>query len=72
MMLTTQPFFLPGIEDPHEAKSSAFGAFGIFIFTFLLSGYGIYYDNQKKAEVGGIEPEAEYHLATGDVPNYGT
>lgn len=69
-MVSSQPFFIAGIEDPEEARTSAFGAFAIFIVTFLLSALGIWYDAQNKAEPA--EPESEYQLSTGDVPNYGT
>lgn len=78
-MLSTQPFFIGGIEDSEEAKSSAFGACGIFAFTFAASVLGIWYDNQNKSDVvvsssaanGNGGGESEYHLAQGDFPNYG-
>ena len=69
-MVSSQPFFIAGIEDAEEARASAFGAFAIFIVTFLLSAIGIWYDSQYKSEP--VEPESEYHLSTGEVPNYGT
>mmetsp|Transcript_21168 Transcript_21168/g.44250 ORF Transcript_21168/g.44250 Transcript_21168/m.44250 type:complete len:105 (-) Transcript_21168:342-656(-) len=37
MMLVKQPFFIGGIEDVDVAKSSAFGASGMFLFTFVVS-----------------------------------
>mmetsp|Transcript_6139 Transcript_6139/g.13592 ORF Transcript_6139/g.13592 Transcript_6139/m.13592 type:complete len:84 (+) Transcript_6139:292-543(+) len=37
MMLVKQPFFIGGIEDVDVAKSSAFGAAGMFLFTFVVS-----------------------------------
>mmetsp|Transcript_5259 Transcript_5259/g.14202 ORF Transcript_5259/g.14202 Transcript_5259/m.14202 type:complete len:99 (-) Transcript_5259:529-825(-) len=68
MMLTTQPFFIGGIEEVDHAKESAFGAFGTFIFTFIVSVIGIWYDSQNKAEE---MEEGDYQLGGGDVPNYG-
>lgn len=74
-MLKTQPFFIAGIEDYDEATSSAFGAMAMFIVTFVSSLLGLWYDSQNK-EVDTVdcsgEPEAEYHLSTGDAPTYGT
>jgi hypothetical protein len=72
-MITTQPFFIAGIEDPEEARASAFGAFGMFIFTFILSAMGMWYDSQNKQEPieAGENGETEYQR-TGDFPNYGT
>lgn len=32
-----QPFFILGIDDVEKAKGSAFGAAGMFFFTFLVS-----------------------------------
>jgi hypothetical protein len=37
MMLTYQPFFVGGIDDPKAATSNAYGAMAMFIFTFLVS-----------------------------------
>ena len=70
VMLSTQPFFVPGIEDPDQAKANAFGALGMFIFTFGLSAFGIWYDAQNKVET--TEIETEYQLSPGDMPTYGT
>jgi hypothetical protein len=73
-MITTQPFFIAGIEDPEEARASAVGAFAMFVFTFVCSGLGIWYDSQNKQEPleSGENGEAEYQLSgTGDFPNYG-
>lgn len=69
-MISSQPFFIAGIEDADNAKSSAFGAFGMFSFTFILSALGIWHDSQNKAQP--LESEGEYALATDEVPNYGT
>ena len=35
ILLMKQPFLIAGIEDVERAKSNAFGAAGIFFFTFL-------------------------------------
>jgi hypothetical protein len=37
IMLVKQPFFIGGIESVEDAKGSAFGAAGMFFFTFLAS-----------------------------------
>ena len=37
VMLSAQPFFISGIEDLEEAKSSAFGALLTFCATFAIS-----------------------------------
>lgn len=81
-MLQVQPFFIGGIEDPDEARNSAFGAMAMFIVTFSASLAGIWYDSNHKPEktTGGAgagaegddEPEAEYQLAQDNVPSYGT
>ena len=79
-MLSTQPFFIAGIEDEEKARSSAFGAMGCFIVTFLLSVAGIWYDSGSKGGDDGIDtsvtngyqPESEYQLQTDNVPSYGT
>lgn len=36
-MIQTQPFYIAGLKDIEKCKSSAFGAMGCFIFTFLAS-----------------------------------
>lgn len=74
VMIQTQPFFIAGIEDYDEAKSSAFGAMAMFVVTFVASLLGMWYDSQNKIEeTAPLDgPEAEYHLSTGDVPTYGT
>ena len=36
-MLVKQPFFIGGIEDVEEAKGSAFGAAGMFLFIFVVA-----------------------------------
>lgn len=69
-MISKQPFFIAGIEDEAVAKSSAFGAMGMFLFTFCASIFGIWYDSSKK--VTADETEATYQLATDIMPKYGT
>jgi hypothetical protein len=73
-MLTTQPFFITGIDDVEEAKSSAFGAFLMFMVTFCLSAAGMFYDAQFKPDpVDGTENgEGGYQLANDNFPSYGT
>lgn len=71
-MITTQPFYIAGIENPEEAKTSAFGACGMFAFTFVASMLGIWYDSQNKSySVESENGETGYQLAQGDYPNYG-
>jgi hypothetical protein len=75
VMITTQPFFIGGIEDADKAQKSAFGAMAMFIVTFAASMAGIWYDSSSKPEpstTGMDGPEAEYQLAQGDTPTYGT
>eukprot|EP00527_Entomoneis_sp_CCMP2396_P009628 CAMPEP_0198136682 /NCGR_PEP_ID=MMETSP1443-20131203/305_1 /TAXON_ID=186043 /ORGANISM="Entomoneis sp., Strain CCMP2396" /LENGTH=102 /DNA_ID=CAMNT_0043797941 /DNA_START=157 /DNA_END=465 /DNA_ORIENTATION=- len=73
VMLQTQPFFVGGIEDYDQAKSSAFGAAAMFLFCFVASVIGIYQDSGSKetADSNGTNGETEYQLAS-DVPTYGT
>jgi len=43
----------------------------MFVFTFFVSAYGIYYDNQKKADQ--VESPDGYQLNSGGVPaQYGS
>ena len=60
-MITTQPFFIAGIEDVDQAQKSAFGAMAMFIVTFAASMAGIWYDSSSKPEpaTGDGGPEAE-------------
>lgn len=74
VLITTQPFYLAGIEDVEKAQGSAYGATGMFLFTFLASIGGIWFDSMQKIEpvANGTDPEAEYHLSH-DIPtSYGT
>jgi hypothetical protein len=74
-MFTTQPFYIAGVEDPDVAKSSAFGACGIFAFTFVASILGLWYDSQNKSSSmleDGVESLAGYQLARdNNFPSYG-
>jgi hypothetical protein len=70
VLIQTQPFFIAGIEDPEEARSSAFGAMGMFLFTFLASMFGIWYDSKSKPE--SIDEDTDYHLSSDNVQTYGT
>jgi hypothetical protein len=74
-LVSTQPFFIAGIEDPSETRNSAFGAMFMFVITFALSIGGIWYDGKHKMEpLGGNtkELDGDYHLASDHVPSYGT
>jgi hypothetical protein len=72
-LLSTQSFFIAGIEDADKAQSSAFGATAMFLFTFVASLGGMWYDSTHKVEVVSNGDESEYHLSQGDSPpTYGT
>lgn len=49
----TQPFFIGGIDDVEVAKASAFGAAGMFLFTFVASIVYLIHDAQQLNRVGG-------------------
>ena len=73
-MLTTQPFFIAGIEDVEVATKSAYGACFMFMFVFVVSAIGIWYDSNfgKKASLVEEDGETDYQLAGGqEFPNYG-
>jgi hypothetical protein len=74
VLLSTQPFFLTGIEDEEKAKGSAFGAAGTFAVTFFASLGGVWYDSIHKKEPAaeGEEPESGYHLSQDQPISYGT
>merc|ERR1719162_55986 len=46
------------------------GAMFMFIFTFCVSAYGIYYDNQRKSSE--IESEEGYQISSGNQAEYGS
>ena len=80
-MLSTQPFFIGGIEDVEAAQKSAFGASAMFGFVVVLSAVGMWYDatfsNQKESEIVHAtdnEPVSDYQLAGAGSrgPSYGT
>ena len=71
-MISSQSFYIAGLEDPEEAKASAFGAMGMFIFTFFASLGGIFYDANFKKEEIPVEDAAEGYQLSSDVPSYGT
>ena len=71
-MIHTQPFYIPGLENDEQARANAFGAMGMFLFTFVASLAGIWYDSQYKKEPASEGDETEYQLSQGDVPTYGT
>ena len=41
-LLSTQPFFITGINDVNVAKTSALGALGAFVGMFIISIVGIF------------------------------
>eukprot|EP00978_Attheya_sp_CCMP212_P027444 scaffold91900_cov59-Attheya_sp.AAC.5 len=43
-MISKQPFYIGGLEDVDHCKSSAFGAVGMFVFTFVASVAHICYE----------------------------
>jgi len=55
VLLTTQPFFILGIEDVSEARSNAFGAMGMFMATFVLSLYGILRSRSAKEDIDNAD-----------------
>ena len=72
VMLQTQPFFISGIEDYDTAKSSAFGASGMFLFCICASIFSMMRGSDEKEEASAENGvESEYQLAS-DVPTYGT
>ncbi|VEU43843.1 unnamed protein product [Pseudo-nitzschia multistriata] len=72
IMLTTQPFFVAGIEDVEVAAQSAYGAFSMFMFVFVISAIGMWYDSNFGKSSSEDEREADYQLAGGqEFPNYG-
>jgi hypothetical protein len=50
-LLIRQPFLIQDIDDYDRAKQSAFGAAGLYFFTFLLSSY--YFLKEGRAELSG-------------------
>mmetsp|Transcript_2487 Transcript_2487/g.3553 ORF Transcript_2487/g.3553 Transcript_2487/m.3553 type:complete len:105 (+) Transcript_2487:107-421(+) len=73
ILLATQPFFIAGIEDADQAKNNAFGAMGMFLFTFFASLGGMYYDSNFKKEQPPQEkkgPHMGYQLS-GNTAQYG-
>ena len=72
VLLSTQSFFVGGLDDPEAAKTSAFGAMGMFIVTFFASIFGIYYDSGRKAESIEETPEGYGQLnVPGSATDYG-
>jgi len=71
VLITTQSFFISGLDDPELAQRSAFGAMALFIVTFFASIFGIYYDSGRKSDSIEETPEG-YQLNTGVPTEYGT
>ena len=55
-MLMRQPFFIGGIDDVEVAKGSAFGAAGLFFFTFVAS---IFYLMKESSTMPNMENKPE-------------
>lgn len=73
IIIHTQPFFIGGLDNPDEAKASAFGACIMFLVTFGLSVIGIFCGPKSDKEaVEAAEAPEGYVLNTGDVPEYGS
>ena len=70
VLLSTQSFFVGGLDDPEAAKNSAFGAMGMFLVTFFASIFGIYYDSDRKAD--SIEETPEGYGQQLNVPGSAT
>eukprot|EP00593_Proboscia_inermis_P004398 CAMPEP_0171312972 /NCGR_PEP_ID=MMETSP0816-20121228/35944_1 /TAXON_ID=420281 /ORGANISM="Proboscia inermis, Strain CCAP1064/1" /LENGTH=69 /DNA_ID=CAMNT_0011799563 /DNA_START=193 /DNA_END=402 /DNA_ORIENTATION=+ len=45
-----QPFYMPGIADLDQAKSSAKGSVAMFVFALIASIFAIYKDDSKGKE----------------------
>jgi hypothetical protein len=72
-MIQTQSFFIAGLDDADAARNSAFGAMGMFLFTFVASMLGIWYDSQHKPEpIADENGGSDYHLSSDHLPSYGT
>ena len=71
-MVSKQPFFIAGLEDPDKAKDSAFGAMIMFCLTLAYSIYSIFTTNpdNEKEELGEGSGMEGYQLNTG-VADYG-
>ncbi len=63
VLLSTQPFYLTGIEDADEAKKNAIGAMGLFMVTLAYSIYKIQFPSEK--EIPEPEGPEGYQLNTG-------
>eukprot|EP00585_Thalassiosira_rotula_P013269 CAMPEP_0196130338 /NCGR_PEP_ID=MMETSP0910-20130528/751_1 /TAXON_ID=49265 /ORGANISM="Thalassiosira rotula, Strain GSO102" /LENGTH=100 /DNA_ID=CAMNT_0041389631 /DNA_START=140 /DNA_END=442 /DNA_ORIENTATION=- len=73
VMLSTQPFFITGIDNVEEARSNAFGAMIMFCVTFAISAVLISKE-QKSSTAREYDTGAEDHnLLNVDLKNnYGS
>ena len=55
-MLMKQPFYVGGIHDVEKSKSSAFGAAGMFFFTFIVSIFYMIHDARRVMEEDSDHP----------------
>ena len=71
-MLIKQPFFIGGINDVEAAKGSAFGAAGMFFFTFLASILYLIRDSRRVSDIRVIEGSSGYgRVRTNSISNNG-
>jgi hypothetical protein len=75
ILISTQPFFIAGVEEPIKARTSAFGAMGMFIACFVMSMAGIWYDGKRQSG-SHDKDDGDYVLAENNNNNlmhtYGT
>lgn len=48
ILMQQQAFYIKGVEDSEKIKESAFGAMGMFIFSFFASCYGVYHHEKYR------------------------
>jgi len=61
-LLSTQPFFITGINDVNVAKTSALGALGAFVGMFIISIVGICRSSRHVLSSDVIDRGAYYRL----------
>ena len=57
-MLVKQPFFIGGIQDVEEAKGSAFGAAGLFLFCFVVAIFFLVRGDGNRSHSSELETTA--------------
>ena len=71
-MVSTQPFFIAGIDNVDRAKTSAFGSMAMFIVAFVLSIVGIYYDKANPKDDRDSDVQEGYSLNAIPQQEYGS